>query len=105
MQVRGAPLIGATAAYGWRCARRDDASDARWPRPPPCCGRRARPRSICTGRWRAWKTCSRPLPRRTALRRRLGRSRAIAEEDVAQNAAIGQHGLAVARADRRRRPG
>jgi methylthioribose-1-phosphate isomerase len=33
MIVRGAPLIGATAAYGMALAARADASDARW-RPP-----------------------------------------------------------------------
>ena len=52
MQTRGAPLIGAVAAYGLCLAFRADAStdamerDAATPSPPP-----GPPRSICAGRW------------------------------------------------------
>ena len=46
MQVRGAPLIGAAAAYGVasRCARTHPTQ--RWSAPMRCCSRRGRPRSI-----------------------------------------------------------
>ena len=51
MIVRGAPLIGATAAYGMALAMREDASDegARRAR-TTCCSKRGRRRSICAGR-------------------------------------------------------
>ena len=47
MQVRGAPLIGAAAAYGMcaRAARRMPPT-TRWSAPTRCCSRRGRPRSI-----------------------------------------------------------
>ena len=83
MQVRGAPLIGVTAAYGVALALRTapttpaltHAAAHCWPRP----GRRP---SICTGRWRActavWRRCRRraraPPPGGEAARhRRRGR--------------------------------
>ena len=54
MQVRGAPLIGAVAAYGLCLALRADASDRRrWSATPRCWRRPARPRSTCAGRWTA----------------------------------------------------
>jgi methylthioribose-1-phosphate isomerase len=49
MQVRGAPLIGATAAFGIALALRHDGSDAALRPPTPACGQPARPRSTSTG--------------------------------------------------------
>jgi methylthioribose-1-phosphate isomerase len=51
MLVRGAPLIGATAAYGVCLALRADASDEALAR--ACC-RRDRPRSTSNGRSTKW---------------------------------------------------
>ena len=52
MQVRGAPLIGATAAYGFYLAMRDDASiRGHGDMLTNCCLQPARPRSTCAGRW------------------------------------------------------
>ena len=99
MQVRGAPLIGATAAYGVALAMQADASDAgldaaiapprarRGPRPSTCAGR-----SIGCGR-----RCS---TSRTSAGPRLAYAEAdrIAEEDVAICRAIGEHGLPFIRA-------
>jgi hypothetical protein len=71
MQVRGAPLIGVSAAYGValalsRAGRRRNAAGRlvrRWPR-------RGRPRSTCTGRWRACRpACCRCHLRRVPMRR------------------------------------
>ena len=60
MQVRGAPLIGAAAAYGMALALRADAERCRDSKPPPRrCWRRGRPRSICAGRSRICGGCSR----------------------------------------------
>ena len=50
MQVRGAPLIGAAAAYGMALAMAADTSDAAIERRRRGSPRPARPRSICAGR-------------------------------------------------------
>ena len=50
MWVRGAPLIGATAAYGVAVQMAHDPSDACWPRPGTLCTQPAQPRSTCAGR-------------------------------------------------------
>jgi methylthioribose-1-phosphate isomerase len=93
MQVRGAPLIGAAAAYGL------------------CLGLRQDPSSVALERDAALLAATRPtaVNLRWALERMLTRLRntpaaerehvayaeagAIADEDVAQNEAIGRHGL------------
>jgi methylthioribose-1-phosphate isomerase len=97
MLVRGAPLIGATAAHGLALAMRQDASDA----------------GLTTAYERLFATRPTAVNLRWALddmRRRLApmpadqragaaldRARAICDEDVALNAAIGEHGLTVFR--------
>ncbi len=53
MQARGAPLIGALAAYGLCLALRADAPPRRWSAMPPCWPPPARRRSTCAGRWTA----------------------------------------------------
>jgi methylthioribose-1-phosphate isomerase len=104
MWVRGAPLIGVTAAYGVAIAMAGDASNAALDK--------------------VWKTLHQTRPTAINLKRALddmrgflrglpeakrrdaayARAAAIAEEDVLLNRAIGQHGLSVIKqiADRKK---
>lgn len=95
MMVRGAPLIGATAAYGLCLAARHDASDS---------GLQSAYRTLLATRPTAvnlrWALDEMmavigqlPQDRRVAAAYR--RSAEICDQDVAINAAIGEHGLAV----------
>jgi methylthioribose-1-phosphate isomerase len=93
MLVRGAPLIGATAAYGVALAMRADASDAALDQ---ACEMliATRPTAINL-KWALdeMQRALRPLPpsaRTEAAYRRAGE---IAEQDVAINREIGRHGL------------
>ena len=93
MQVRGAPLIGATAAYGLALALRSDASDASV---AAACAQLLATRPTAVNlRW-ALDRCSAavsslpPAARAIAAWREAG---AIATEDAATNRAIGEHGL------------
>ena len=106
MLVRGAPLIGATAAYGVALAMRTDASDASLSR--ACADLIAtRPTAInlkwaCDEMRKALSPLS-PSARVTAAYQRAGE---IADEDVAINQAIGRHGLALIEAIApRKKPG
>ncbi len=98
MQVRGAPLIGATAAYGVALAMNRDASDAAL---AEACGALLATRPTAVNlRWaieemRRYLGGLSPPQRVTAA---YGRAAAIAEEDVAINRAIGEHGVAPIRA-------
>jgi methylthioribose-1-phosphate isomerase len=93
MQVRGAPLIGAAAAYGVWLALRADASDENLER---ACGAllAARPTAINL-KWALDQMLTavrnRPRPERVAAA--LRRAGEIADEDIAINKAIGRHGL------------
>jgi methylthioribose-1-phosphate isomerase len=95
MLVRGAPLIGATAAYGVALAMREDASDAALDQ--ACAALLAtRPTAInlkwaCDEMRKALSPLS-PSMRAIAAYERAGE---IADEDVAINQAIGGHGLAL----------
>jgi methylthioribose-1-phosphate isomerase len=95
MLVRGAPLIGATAAYAIALAMRRDASDVALER--ACADLIAtRPTAInlkwaCDEMRKALAPLS-PSVRAEAAYRRAGE---IAEEDVAINQAIGRHGLGL----------
>jgi methylthioribose-1-phosphate isomerase len=97
MWVRGAPLIGATAAYGMAIAMQADPSDA---------GLRhahdvlmaTRPTAVNL-RWALedmWHRLS-PLPATHRAAAAVVRAGEVAEEDVAINAAIGDHGLTLIR--------
>ena len=95
MQVRGAPLIGATAAYGMALAMADDPSD-RGLEGAAATLAATRPTAVNL----AWALAEmrRALAALTPERRlaaALARAGAIADEDVAINRAIGEHGLAV----------
>ena len=93
MQVRGAPLIGAVAAYGLCLALREDASTDAMERDAAMLAE-TRPTAINL-RWALDRMLTRlrntaPAGRLTAAYAEAG---AIADEDAAQNEAIGRHGL------------
>ena len=97
MRVRGAPLIGATAAYGMALAMREDPSDAAMDRAWTFL-EKTRPTAINL-RWaldRA-RDALRPLPEGDRAAAALRLAHEIADEDVEINAAIGRHGLALIR--------
>ena len=104
MKVRGAPLIGATAAYGMALALATDASDARVEQAYAMLYS-TRPTAVNL-RW-ALDDMRRVLSALPAAERQAAawtRAAAICDEDVAINAAIGDHGLAIVKAlwDKRR---
>ena len=93
MQVRGAPLIGATAAYGVWLGLRDDASDEALERAYATLIA-TRPTAINL-KWALDEMLAalRNRPRGERLEAALQRACEIADEDVAINQAIGRHGL------------
>ncbi|MQX35648.1 S-methyl-5-thioribose-1-phosphate isomerase [Roseospira navarrensis] len=97
MLVRGAPLIGATAAHGLALAMRQDASDdglaTAYDRLFA-----TRPTAVNL-RWALDDMRQRlaPLPADQRAGAALDRARVICDEDVALNEAIGNHGLTVFR--------
>ena len=93
MQVRGAPLIGATAAYGVWLALRSDASDENLERAYGAL-LAARPTAINL-QWALDQMLAavRNRPRAERVATALCRAGEIADEDVAINQAIGRHGL------------
>ena len=92
MQIRGAPLIGAVAAYGMALAIRGDASTAAMERAAEQLNA-TRPTAVNL-RWATNRMLTRLRNTAFADRVRVAYEEAglIAEEDVAQNQAIGQHG-------------
>jgi methylthioribose-1-phosphate isomerase len=94
MQVRGAPLIGATAAYGVCLALRADASDEGLDRTVAFLAEQ-RPTAINL-RWALdeMRAAVRNLPREERVAAAYRRAAAICEEDVATNRRIGEHGVA-----------
>lgn len=105
MWVRGAPLIGATAAYGLALQMNGDPGDAALAR---CAAwlREARPTAVNL----AWaiermQRVLQPLPAGARREAAWAEADAIAEEDVAVNHAIGRHGLALLQAIAARKPG
>src|SRR5216683_4329966 len=100
MQVRGAPLIGATAAYGMALAVAADPSD-RGIEAAAVTLAATRPTAVNL----AWalaemRRALAELPPERRFAAALERAGAIAEEDVAINRAIGDHGLALIEAAR-----
>src|SRR6266404_4033410 len=92
MQVRGAPLIGATAAYGVALALRADASDEALER---ACATLAATRPTAVNlKWALDEMVAavRNRPREERLGAAYRRAAEICEEDVAINQAIGRHG-------------
>jgi methylthioribose-1-phosphate isomerase len=95
MQTRGAPLIGAVAAYGVCLALRADPSDQAL---EEAYGRllATRPTAINL-KWALDQVVAavRNRPRGERVAAAYARAAAICEEDVAANQAIGRHGLAL----------
>lgn len=105
MQVRGAPLIGATAACGLALALARDATDATL---DAACATLAATRPTAVNlHWALARMAARlrPLPPEERPTAAWAEAEAILAEDAAQNAAIGRHGLALIEAIARRRPG
>jgi methylthioribose-1-phosphate isomerase len=105
MWVRGAPLIGATAAYGMALQARADAGD------DVLAGtaaflEAARPTAVNLA-WAVRRMLRRLLavPRSQRAAIAWHEADAIAEEDVAGNEAIGRHGLSLITEIAARRPG
>jgi methylthioribose-1-phosphate isomerase len=93
MQVRGAPLIGATAAYGVWLALRNDACDENLER--AYAGLLAARPTAINLKWALDQMLAavRNRPRAERMSAALKRAGEIADEDVAINQAIGRHGL------------
>ncbi len=93
MQVRGAPLIGAAAAYGVWLALAADASDENLERAGAAL-KASRPTAINL-KWALDQMLAavRNRPRAERVAAALRRANEIADEDVTNNQAIGRHGL------------
>lgn len=106
MRVRGAPLIGVTAAYGVALALRSDASDTALVHARAELAQ-TRPTAVnlryALDRMR---TKLMPLPEKDRVHGAWQEAARLAREDVAANRAIGEHGLALLRAlaSERQRP-
>ena len=97
MRVRGAPLIGATAAYGVALALDRDASADRL---AEACARLLATRPTAVNlRWALERMQAVLAPLAQAKRRDAAwaEAAAVCEEDVRLNQAIGRHGLALIR--------
>jgi methylthioribose-1-phosphate isomerase len=98
MIVRGAPLIGATAAYGVALAMVGDPSDASLAENTRLL-RETRPTAVNL----AWalgemQRALAPLPPAERAKAAFAKAAAICDDDVAQCRAIGSHGLEIIRA-------
>src|SRR3954447_9295124 len=97
MIVRGAPLIGATAAYGIALAMRDDASDEALDRAHDLL-LATRPTAVNL-RWALKRMCNalrnHPREQRAAIAWR--EAAAICDDDVEVCKSIGEHGLKILR--------
>jgi methylthioribose-1-phosphate isomerase len=106
MKVRGAPLIGAIAAYGVALAMRADPSDAAL---DEACATLAATRPTAVNlRWalERMRAVLAPLAPTEREARAYAEAAAICEEDMAVNRAIGERGLPlIEAAARRKRPG
>lgn len=93
MQVRGAPLIGATAAYGLWLALRTDPSEAMLSH--ACDSLIATRPTAINLRWAVEevRTLVAPLAEAERAPAAFRRAGEICEEDVAANEAIGRHGV------------
>ncbi|WP_227816602.1 S-methyl-5-thioribose-1-phosphate isomerase [Nitrogeniibacter aestuarii] len=105
MQVRGAPLIGATAACGVALALQDDGSDSRLESALALLAA-TRPTAVNL-HWALERMARRlrPLPVSARHAAAVAESHAIIEEDIDTNCRIGQHGLDILRAIAERKHG
>jgi methylthioribose-1-phosphate isomerase len=97
MLVRGAPLIGVTAAYGFCLALREDVADEALERAREVL-LATRPTAVNL-RWALDEMLAavRNQPREARLEAAYRRAAELAEEDVAINRSIGEHGLELIR--------
>ena len=104
MVVRGAPLIGATAAYGLALAMRNDASDEALTRTHDAL-LATRPTAVNL-RWALARMCNalRNRPRAERASRAWAEAQAICDEDVDVCRRIGEHGLALIREAAKKKP-
>lgn len=104
MVVRGAPLIGATAAYGVALAMRADASDAALEAALALMGA-TRPTAVNL-QWALarMRRVLAPLHATDRAEAAYGEAALICDEDVALCRAIGEHGLPLIRAIAARKP-
>jgi methylthioribose-1-phosphate isomerase len=103
MQVRGAPLIGAAAAYGLALAMTEDPSDEGVDRAVDILAA-TRPTAVNL-RW-ALDTMRQhlgELPPQDRFAAAIVQAGSIAEEDIAINRAIGEHGMRLIEAAHRRK--
>jgi methylthioribose-1-phosphate isomerase len=105
MVVRGAPLIGATAAYGLALALREDASDEALDRAHDVL-LATRPTAVNL-RWALKRICDavRNRPREARAAAAWREAGAICDEDVETCRRIGEHGLQILRATAAKKPG
>jgi methylthioribose-1-phosphate isomerase len=105
MWTRGAPLIGATAAYGLAMALAEDGSDAALEAAHDML-LASRPTAVNL-RWAldAVAAAVRPLAPADRAEAAFARADAICDEDVELNRAIGAHGLELFRALHAKNPG
>jgi methylthioribose-1-phosphate isomerase len=105
MQVRGAPLIGAAAAYGVCLALRADASDRNLGR---ACAQLAATRPTAINlQWALDQMTAlvRPLPVAERAAAAYRRAAEICEGDIVTNRALGRHGAALIERIARRKNG
>lgn len=95
MQVRGAPLIGATAAYGLAMAIREDASDEAIDKAIAFLAKQ-RPTAVNL-RWalEEMRKAVQNLPREERVAAAYARAAALCDEDVETCRMIGVHGLDI----------
>ena len=105
MQVRGAPLIGAVAAYGLCLAMRTDASREALEREAAML-KATRPTAVNLA-WAVDRMLAalREVPEAERARAAYAEAGAIADEDAAQCEAIGRHGVGLIEAIARRKDG
>jgi methylthioribose-1-phosphate isomerase len=95
MRVRGAPLIGATAAYGVALALTEDASESHL---ESACARLLSTRPTAVNlRWalERMQKCLAPLPAAQRRKAAWAEAAVLCNEDVMLNQSIGRHGLAL----------
>jgi methylthioribose-1-phosphate isomerase len=106
MLVRGAPLIGATAAYGVALAMRVDGSDGALER--ACAALVVTRPTAINLKWALdeMRRALQPLPAPARAKAAYALAGQIAEQDIAINKAIARHGLALIEAARaKKKPG
>lgn len=97
MQVRGAPCIGATAAFAMAFAAKEEASDASLRKAAERL-MRTRPTAVNL-RWAVTEMMNvlAPLTASARADAAIARAEAIADDDVATSRSIGDHGAAIIR--------